>query len=221
MNKKTVFLVAALAAFSFQSYGSIARPKTQNSNLKDSLNCATLIEHFEKKYDIPHKLLWAIARVESKERPWAVYARGRSHFFSSKESAVAHVEKLKAKGAKNINVGCMQINLQSHGGKFKTLSEAFMPYTNIEYAAKLMKRLYNQYGSWEEAVRYYHSASSVFNVAYKHRVYSHWADAKGEVYTGYNDSDESSLNSEKTPFFKVGFGPGIGISKKNTLDQRS
>jgi soluble lytic murein transglycosylase-like protein len=210
-------IVIFLALSNCVVYAGIARPKTQSSNLQESLNCATLISHFEKKYGIPEKLLWAIARVESKEKPWAVYARGRSHFFSSKEVAIAHVEKLKARGVKNINVGCMQINLQSHGKRFKTLGHAFTPYNNIEYAAKLMKRLYDQHGSWEEAVRYYHSSLAVHNVGYKHRVYSHWADAKGEVYTAAYDApvaDSLEKAQEKAPFFKVGFGPGVGVSKK-------
>jgi soluble lytic murein transglycosylase-like protein len=176
-----------------------------------------LIDHFEKKYNIPEKLLWAIARVESKEKPWAVYAKGRSHFFSSREAAVSYVEKLKANKVKNINVGCMQINLQSHGKRFKNLTDAFTPYHNIEYGAKLMRRLYDQHGSWEEAVRYYHSALSIYNVSYKHRVYSHWAHARGETYTAsYNeDSQENAQDSsQKAPFFKVGFGPGVGVSSR-------
>ncbi|MBY0462556.1 MAG: transglycosylase SLT domain-containing protein [Alphaproteobacteria bacterium] len=193
------------------------------SSLESSTNCQEIISHFEKQYGIPDKLLASIAMVESRNSPWAVYALKKSRFFSTQEGAIDYIQKLKAKGVKNINIGCMQINLQSHGRRFKSLKDILPPYHNIAYAAKLMKVLYAQYGSWEMAVKHYHSSSSIYNVSYKDRVFSVWAHKKGETYTAssqsvsWNQKQASSAmnpHEEKQPLIKIAFGPGAGVSKQ-------
>ncbi len=191
-------------------------------SLESSTNCKELISHFEKVHNIPEKLLLAIATVESKKSPWAVNAQKKSRFFSTKEAAVQHIQKLKAKGVKNINIGCMQINLQSHGPKFNNIGDILTPYNNIAYAAKLMKILYAQHGSWETAVKYYHSSSSVYHTTYKHKVYSAWANTKGESYEMPTSETVSWSNSEpsttkiKRPLVKIVMGPGAGVLKHYT-----
>lgn len=160
------------------------------------IDCAHIIKKHEKMYQIPDQLLCAIAQVESKQHPWAVNARGKSHFFKSKEAAVQHVSILRKKKIKNIGVGCMQINLSAH--KFKSLDAAFDPENNIAYAAKMIRRLYDQYGSWDVAVKYYHTSNPKYNQAYKTRVYRIW-----------NGKDQAKQTSSNR--LKVGFGPGVGI----------
>jgi hypothetical protein len=195
---------------------------TMSNSLENSTNCKELISHFEKVHGIPEKLLLAIATVESKKSPWAVNALRKSWFFSTKEAAVRHIQKLKEQGVKNINIGYMQINLQSHGRRFKDIGDILTPYNNIGYAAKLMRILYAQYGSWEEAVKYYHSSSSVYNITYKHKVYSAWANTKGETYQGSNTETVNWTKSSvpltaqpKRPLLKVVMGPGAGVVKHN------
>ena len=143
--------------------------------LVNSSNFQEIMTFFEKKYGIPGKLLAAIARVESGKSPWAVNAKGRSYHFRTKEKALQFIRALKEKGVKNINVGYMQINLQSHGRKFKNLEDVLAPYHNIECAAKLIKHLYKRYGSWADAIRFYHSGSSYYNVPYQQKVFHAWA----------------------------------------------
>lgn len=196
------------------------RASTESSGpLEGSTNCKELISHFEKMYNIPEKLLLAIATVESKKSPWAVNAQKKSRFFSTKEAAVQHIQKLKEKGVKNINIGCMQINLQSHGRKFNNIGDILTPYNNIAYAAKLMKMLHAHYGSWEEAVKYYHSSSTAYHTTYMHKVYSAWASTKGESYQmpaseTINWTDGASTTTQpKRPLVKVVMGPGAGVSK--------
>ena len=187
-----------------------------SATLQGSTNCKELISYFEKLHNIPENLLLAISKVESKHSPWAVNAQRKSRFFSTKEAAIQHIQKLQAKGVKNINIGCMQINLQTRGRKFKDIGDILTPYNNIAYAAKLMKVLYAQYGSWEEAVKYYHSSSSVHNVTYKHKVYTAWAHTKGESYQipseTINWNNQPSMQP-KQPLVKVVFGPGAGVQK--------
>ncbi|MCX7337699.1 MAG: transglycosylase SLT domain-containing protein [Alphaproteobacteria bacterium] len=205
-------------------------------SLRTSTNCQAIIEHFEKQYGIPDKLLTAIASVESKKSPWAVNAQCRSHFFSKKEDAVSHIKKLQSQGVKNINVGCMQINLPSHGKKFKSIDEAVTPFQNISYAAKLVRHLYDHHGSWEKAVKYYHSDSPHHNVSYKKRVFSVWEkhkqrsaaplpaaasshQAPGQTFFSVEPLVTQAANNtpvcavKKNKFIRVAFGPGAGMSK--------
>ena len=130
------------------------------------------LRHFrkaEKKYRLPPKLLEAIAFVESRHTPWAVYGHRRSRFFSSKEEAVAHIKALKRRGVSNINVGLMQINLAVH--KFRDLEKVLDPGVNIDYGAHLLKRLYARYRSWEKAIKYYHSPFPGHQEDYKRKIY--------------------------------------------------
>mgnify|MGYP000075316348 CR=1 FL=1 len=152
--------------------------KTQEENsLINSHDYQKITATLEAKYGIPGKLLTAIARVESGKSPWAVNARGRSHKFRSKEQALKFIQTLKKQGVKNINVGYMQINLQSHERKFRKLEDVLTPYHNIAYAAKLLKQLHKSYGSWEAAIRFYHSGSSVYNLPYQRKVFRAWGNA--------------------------------------------
>ena len=65
----------------------------------------------------------------------------------------------------------MQINLKSHPFVFKSLSIAFDEVTNIAYAAKFLKGLYNRHKSWAKAVAYYHSTNPLFYRSYMRKVY--------------------------------------------------
>ncbi|MBY0280833.1 MAG: transglycosylase SLT domain-containing protein [Alphaproteobacteria bacterium] len=227
VTKNLLWLCFIIALLVHEGHTRVSIPLGVNSSntgtkssLESSTNCPEIIRHFEKQYGIPDKLLASIAVVESRNSPWAVYALKKSRFFSTKEGAIDYIQKLKAKGVKNINIGCMQINLQSHGRRFKSLNDILPPYHNIAYAAKLMKVLYAQYGSWEMAVKHYHSSSSIYNVSYKDRVFSVWAHKKGETYTAspqtisWDQKQASNLVEEKQPLIRIAFGPGAGVSKQ-------
>ena len=85
-----------------------------------------------------------------------------------------------------------------------------------------MKVLYAQYGSWETAVKHYHSSSSLYNISYKDRVFSVWAHKKGETYTAspqsvswdQKEAPASTPLEEKQPLIRIVFGPGAGVSKQ-------
>ena len=40
------------------------------------------------------------------------------------------------------------------------------PYRNIRYAARYLEELYQETGTWEKAVRYYHSRNSKYHNIY-------------------------------------------------------
>lgn len=171
----------------------------KNANiLETSTKCLELLSHFEKKYGIPKNLLQAISAIESKTSPWAIYAKSRSHFFKNKAAALRFIHELKSQGVRNINIGCMQIDLKSHQNKFQNIEKVLMPYHNIEFAAKLLRKLYKRYGSWTDAVRYYHSGSSIYNLSYKERVFKKWARVNARNSKKDSQIDHEELKSVKT-----------------------
>jgi len=129
---------------------------------------------------LPDDLLTAISHVESGRYdrtrqaktawPWTVMAEGRGRYFRSKAEAIAEVRRLQARGIRNIDVGCMQINLFYHGEAFPDLEAAFYPATNVAYAVEFLQGLRRETGSWTTAMTRYHSATPEYARRYKGKV---------------------------------------------------
>jgi hypothetical protein len=146
--------------------------------------CADAIARQERSGVTPRHLLTAIALNESGRKdpitgarvawPWAVMAEGRGRYLPTKAAAIAEVRELQANGVRNIDVGCMQINLYYHPDAFDTLEEAFDPATNVAYAADYLRELFYEKGSWEEAAGRYHSATPEHKIPYQNRVVATW-----------------------------------------------
>jgi hypothetical protein len=130
--------------------------------------CADAIDAEERRSRIPGRLMAAIAAVESgrwdRETganiawPWTVTSGGEGKFYPTKQAAIRAVETLQRRGVRNIDVGCMQINLGYHPDAFGSLEEAFDPATNVAYAAAFLHRLKARTRGWLQAVRFYHSS---------------------------------------------------------------
>lgn len=150
--------------------------------------CMRSIARSERAEDIPSHLLAAVSLAESgrwdaRTRaivawPWTVTAEGRGLFFDTKEAAIAMVERLRARGVTNIDVGCMQVNLRFHPRAFPDLESAFDPARNVAYAARLLKGLRNDMRSWSRAVAYYHSAKREHNESYRRKVFKLWNEVR-------------------------------------------
>ncbi len=149
--------------------------------------CEHAIVKAEEKYSIPNRLLLAIGAVESGRSldmknkiiwPWTVCANGKSFYCSTKSAAIAIVKRLMSRGIRNIDVGCMQVNLLHHSKAFKNLEEAFTPKKNAEYAARFLSELKETYGSWTCAVGYYHSKVPRYYRPYCTSVYREWTKVK-------------------------------------------
>ncbi|WP_169544618.1 lysozyme family protein [Sneathiella aquimaris] len=150
--------------------------------------CRSATERTEKSLRLPKRLLNAISLAETgrwhKEKreiiawPWTVYSEGRGRYLPSKAAAIAEVKKLKKKGVKNIDVGCMQVNLHWHPNAFTSLEEAFDPTVNASYAGALLKKLQRKNRSWNIAVAHYHSQTKKFNIPYKKKVLKLWQEER-------------------------------------------
>ena len=128
--------------------------------------CAHAIDQAASRHGVPLDLMLAIGRVESGLSPWVINAAGQGIRFASLGEAVAGVEALRAQGVQSIDVGCMQVNLRWHPDAFASLAEAFVPETNADYAARYLRRLFADTGSWDGAMARYHSADPIRQARY-------------------------------------------------------
>ena len=165
--------------------------------------CAKATNLIERQEGIPRQLLRAISKIESgrfhqKKQvvmawPWTVMAEGRGRYLPSKSAAIAEVEGLKARGVKNIDVGCMQVNLYYHPNAFADLNQAFDPVANVAYAASYLKALAAEQGSWAKAVAHYHSANPGRYRQYRAKVHQAWRQEREKYLLAL-----SELQSDQT-----------------------
>ncbi len=151
--------------------------------------CEAETSRAERRLGVPKHLLkaislaesgrWDATRRENVAWPWTVTSGGEGRFFDTKAEAVAEVEILMTEGVRNIDVGCMQVNLYYHGGAFENLAEAFEPRTNTAYAAAYLKNMYKAAGNWTDAAGYYHSTTPERNGPYKEKVAAFWQQQGG------------------------------------------
>ncbi len=162
-------------------------------SLRSNDLCAGLILRTEGRRGIPARLLGAISIAESGRLdpssgaiiawPWTVNAGGDARYYASKAQAIAGVRRLKARSVRNIDVGCMQVNLMHHPKAFKNLEAAFDPATNVAYAARYLKELHGKAGSWVSAVASYHSGDLRRGHPYMLRVLKIWMGRPGGAGT--------------------------------------
>jgi hypothetical protein len=143
--------------------------------------CQQAIERAANTIGVPSALLLCIARVESGRStpqglqpwPWALNVEGTSKYFASKQEALAYVSKCQSQGITNIDVGILQLNFKWHGQGFTNLEAMLDPHLNALYAARFLKRLRLQHGSWAKAVAAYHSTQPYRGQAYITKVAAH------------------------------------------------
>jgi hypothetical protein len=159
-------------------------PKSEPGDL-----CTAAIAAEERRTNIPRHLLNAIALAESGRWdarrkasvawPWTIMAEGKGQYFPTKQEAIAAARAVRARGVRNIDVGCMQINMMYHGDAFADIEEAFDPAANVAYAARFLRELHTQLGSWHDAAGRYHSATPEYNQRYKAKIARLWEEQRG------------------------------------------
>jgi hypothetical protein len=133
---------------------------------------------------LPKNLLLAIGMVESgwtnpatgTRAPWpySVNTDGKGYRFPNAQAAIDFVRLARASGARAIDVGCFQIDLQDHPDAFATLGQAFDPNTNAAYAAGFLNRLHAKLGTWNAAIAGYHSQTPSIGLPYARLVLASW-----------------------------------------------
>ena len=172
------------------SLSGIIGVRSQSLNsYQDTLQCEYLAKEAEVRYGLPENILLSISRVETgylkvdgvrRAWPWTLNAGGDSAYFRTKDAALKSLEKRVKQGVTNIDIGCMQLNFRWHKKFFKNLSDMMSPEKNVDYGARFLNRLHKRHGSWEKAVKYYHSSKSKFNVKYYKKVRAVWKKENNE-----------------------------------------
>jgi hypothetical protein len=126
-----------------------------------SLVCEREMTRASAKYGVPLGVLYAVGLTETGRRgtlsPFALNIEGPSYFPDTLDEALQKFHEAENRGAKLIDIGCMQINHYYHGGHFSSVEAMFDPHTNVDYAARYLKDLKDQEGSWTLAAARYHA----------------------------------------------------------------
>ena len=178
-------------------------------NIRKFNSCEKTIKSLELQTDIPKGLLLGIGKAEAIRKinnkyiiwPWTINHAGKSMFFDTKKQMRNYVFKNLKRNDFNIDVGCMQINIKWHKNNFKKISDMFEVNPNISYAASFLQQLKNKYGSWDKAIKHYHSSDPKKNKPYLIKVKSFWKKveeekiikAKNIKYESFKKINETSL----------------------------
>ena len=184
-------LKAALLALIAVLPGPLQAGETLDSPDSPWALCRQAAGQAEAARDLPPQLLTAIAqtesgrwhagRLETLAWPWTVMAEGEGRFLPSKAAAIETVRQLQARGVRNIDVGCMQVNLHHHPQAFGSLEAAFDPQSNVAYAADFLVALREEARSWTRAVGQYHSRQPIRGNGYRAKVFKAWREARHRV----------------------------------------
>jgi hypothetical protein len=170
--------------------------------------CLDAVRAVERREGIPANLLAAIALTESGRYdadsgenfawPWTVTSQGKGRYFATEAEARAEVEILLSQGVRNIDVGCMQINMHYHWNAFETLDHAFDPGSNAAYAAKFLKARYNETKNWLTAAGQYHSQTPENFRPYRIKVLSYWNRLnRGDKKKRVADKEDGKSDDER------------------------
>lgn len=154
MNTLRIFIIALI--FGVTAQGSTASESPDSS-------CVPHIHAAEQRHGIPKGLLHAIALVESGyggvPHAWTLNIRGKPIYESSFERAKRRLVA-ESNRTKQIAIGCMQIFLRWHATPDPTIY--LRPETGVEYAARYLKSLRQEHGSWTKAAARYHAGANNF-----------------------------------------------------------
>lgn len=165
--------------------------------------CAVAGHEAEQQAALPQNILISIGMVESGRAnpstgrvapwPWTVNADGRGQYFPTKAAAEEFVRLAQSSGARDIDVGCFQVSLESHPDAFASLDDAFDPAHNANYAAGFLTQLKGHAGNWGTAIADYHSAMPDLGLPYQRRVLAAWK-AMGNVPFGLGADMGEAVN---------------------------
>ena len=153
------------------------------SDLKFENPCQKQIKIIENQLNIPVGLLTAIGKTESGRIsenkniiiwPWTVNINKKSLFFDTRSQMEKFINNEIQRKNFNLDVGCMQINLKWHKNKFKNILNIVDPMVNVSYATSFLYELEKKHGSWDKAIKYYHSSKPEKNTKYYAKVLSFW-----------------------------------------------
>ena len=195
----------------FTIFSLLSMKASYADNIEKLNLCENTIESVEIQTEIPKGLLLGIGKAEAIRKiknkfviwPWTINHAGKSMFFDTKKQMRNYVFKNLKRNDFNMDVGCMQINIKWHKNNFKKISDMFEVNPNISYAASFLQQLKNKHGSWDNAIKHYHSSDPKKNKPYLIKVKSFWKKiednkiikAKNIKYESIKKIKETSLSN--------------------------
>ena len=195
----------------FTIFSLLSMKASYADNIEKLNLCENTIESVEIQTEIPKGLLLGIGKAEAIRKiknkfviwPWTINHAGKSMFFDTKKQMSNYIFKNLKRNDLNMDVGCMQINIKWHKNNFKKISDMFEVNPNISYAASFLQQLKNKHGSWDNAIKHYHSSDPKKNKPYLIKVKSFWKKiednkiikAKNIKYESIKKIKETSLSN--------------------------
>lgn len=159
--------------------------------------CEKSIKRAETRYGLPPYLLHAIALTESgragRPNPLAMNIGGRPYFARN----IGDMKRMVAQfggETSSIDVGCLQVNLKYHAGRFKDWRSLLVPGYNAEYAALYLVELHKRYGTWSGAVGAYHSRTPWKSANYACLISRTWSQIFGAQKAGCGANIDAMSN---------------------------
>lgn len=139
--------------------------------------CEAALRPAAERWGVPKNVMRAIALTETgrvtrdgpRAAPWAINASGTSHWFTTRDEALAFIRGERAAQRHSFDVGCFQVNYRWHGRAFRSLEEMIDPAANAAYAARFLASLYAEFGDWSRAAGAYHSRTPHYARVYRAR----------------------------------------------------
>ena len=123
--------------------------------------CEAVMAGAAQRYKIPLAVFYAVGLVETGGRnglqPFALNIDGRASANATLSDGLRSFAAARSRGAKLIDVGCMQINFRWHGDRFASVADMFDPTRNVDYAARFLQELKVREGTWTLAVARYNA----------------------------------------------------------------
>ena len=135
--------------------------------------------------------------------PWAVNLEGKGFWFDNEAQARAYVARVFEAGARSFDIGCFQINYRWHGHRFASLEAMFDPDQNAAYAARFLRELHAEYGSWTAAAGAYHSRTATLATAYARRFETVLAALKDQPSVRLADAQPDTVPSQRQALFSI------------------
>lgn len=186
------------------------------------------------EFGVPFPVLTALMLTESGRKqddrlrpwPWTVNMEGAGHWFDTQANARAFVDLHFRRGARSFDVGCFQINYKWHQQGFNSIDEMFEPLANARYAARFLRELFIELGSWDRAAGAYHSRTPELAERYRARFLQHHARvASNGVYPdpavpvlkagtpvpgASGTGDRARIGTNHYPLLQIGSGGVMG-----------
>ena len=159
MDRTMIRLAAAILAIFISEASAASPPQAPVDPAQNA--CEREMLRASHQRNIPVNVLYAVSLTETgrggRLDPFAINVEGKAAFSRTRAEAMEKVQQARTRGAKLIDIGCMQINHHFHGAKFASLAELFVPARNVDYGAQFLIELKQREGSWTKAVARYHA----------------------------------------------------------------